>query len=571
MANGFGSLYVGASGLQSQQNALNVVANNLSNVNTKGYVRQQVFFTDTDYTTFANADISAQQLGLGVQIGDVIHARDQFLDKAYRSEAGRQAFYAASYDATSEIETQLQESYGEAFNESVMALYQAFSEFAKNPSDAVNQNLVMQKASLFVTRVDGVYEGMKTYQTTLNQKITDDVKRINELGRKIADLNLRIQRVEAPGVETAMDYRDERDLYVDELSKLASIECRETPDGVYKIDLEGTEFISYNKVYEMDMRRDAYTGFLTPYWPQLSEPAKEKYFNVFDEFNATAENRTDSGEAKALILARGNKYANYLDMEKMDDYVYSDTIAKSAMLNGEAELDRFTHTIVTAINDLFCPNVAFGSIATATAQDGSTINLSENTLVLDAKNCAVGSDGQLPPQELFSRIGCERYTKATLEDGTTVYVFNEEDPFDTSKCYTINSLKINPALQEDESLIPYKTQNGSIAMDLAASLESIWDQSTYTLNPSDNTPCTFTEFYTKMIGELGTRGSIYNSTAEGLTATVSTIDNNRTMVVGVSADEELTNMIKYQAAYNAASRYINVISSMIETLVNTMQ
>jgi flagellar hook-associated protein 1 FlgK len=43
------------------------------------------------------------------------------------------------------------------------------------------------------------------------------------------------------------------------------------------------------------------------------------------------------------------------------------------------------------------------------------------------------------------------------------------------------------------------------------------------------------------------------------------------MVVGVSADEELTNMIKYQAAYNAASRYINVISSMIETLVNTMQ
>ena len=187
MANGFGSLYVGASGIQSQQNALNVVANNLSNVNTKGYVRQQVLFTDTDYTTFANASVSDQQLGLGVQIGDVIHARDQFLDKAYRGENGRQAFYAASFDATSEIETQLQESYGAAFNESVLALYEAFSEFAKNPSDAVNQNLVMQKASLFVTRASGVNEGLKTYQQTLNQKITDDVNRINELGRKIAD------------------------------------------------------------------------------------------------------------------------------------------------------------------------------------------------------------------------------------------------------------------------------------------------------------------------------------------------------------------------------------------------
>jgi len=49
MANGFGSLYVGASGLQTQQNALNVVANNLANVNTKGYVRQQVVFADRNY------------------------------------------------------------------------------------------------------------------------------------------------------------------------------------------------------------------------------------------------------------------------------------------------------------------------------------------------------------------------------------------------------------------------------------------------------------------------------------------------------------------------------------------
>ena len=46
MANGFGSLYVGASGLQTQQNTLKVVANNLANVNTKGYVLQQVIFAE---------------------------------------------------------------------------------------------------------------------------------------------------------------------------------------------------------------------------------------------------------------------------------------------------------------------------------------------------------------------------------------------------------------------------------------------------------------------------------------------------------------------------------------------
>ena len=83
MANGFGSLYVGSSGLQSAQNALNTTANNLMNVNTTGYVRQQVLHTDRHYNTVdTSAAISYQQSGLGVKIGDVIHARDIFLDKA---------------------------------------------------------------------------------------------------------------------------------------------------------------------------------------------------------------------------------------------------------------------------------------------------------------------------------------------------------------------------------------------------------------------------------------------------------------------------------------------------------
>ena len=49
MANGFGSLYVGASGLQNAQNALNTTANNLANVDTKGYLREQVRFADKNY------------------------------------------------------------------------------------------------------------------------------------------------------------------------------------------------------------------------------------------------------------------------------------------------------------------------------------------------------------------------------------------------------------------------------------------------------------------------------------------------------------------------------------------
>lgn len=580
MANGFGSLYVGASAIQSQQNALNVVANNLSNVNTDGYVRQQVIFADRNYTSFASASISAQRLGLGVDIGDVVHARDVFLDKAYRSESGRQAFYAASYDAVTEVEIFLQETQGKAFQEALKDLYEAFGEFAKDPSDAVNQNLVMQKSSLFVSRVSNLNKGLQDYQLTINKKLTDDVNRINELGKKISTLNLQIQRIESAGVETAMDLRDTRDLYLDELSGLAKVSIREEIDGVVKVQIDGVEFVTETQCYPMALQEDLKTGFKTPYWPQLSDTDAGVYTQVFNTGNACAENNTDVGEVKALLLARGDHYASYVDMQGLTQAEYEKGLSNSIMMNTQAELDMLYHTIVTAINDTICPNTTAGNALgsgnlplTARTTDGQTITITSDTKILDAENCAVGSDGKLPPQELFTRIGCERYTQATVTingEDKTIYVYNEEDTKDLSKCYTIQDTQINQKLVEEESLLAHKKQTGEIAYDLGESLENIWDEAKYKINPSDTTPCTFTDFYIKWIGEVGTVGSVYHTTATSLQGTKDTIDNNRQMVVGVSSDEELTNMIKYQQAYNAASRYINVVSSMIEYLLQSV-
>ena len=89
MANGFGSLYVGASGLQNAQNAINTTANNLANVDTKGYVRQQVRYADKNYTILkdSRANVNMQQSGLGVSIGDVVHARDNLIETANKMQS----------------------------------------------------------------------------------------------------------------------------------------------------------------------------------------------------------------------------------------------------------------------------------------------------------------------------------------------------------------------------------------------------------------------------------------------------------------------------------------------------
>ena len=198
MANGFGSFYVGNSGLMSAQNALNVTANNLANVDTKGYVRQQVVFSDKHYNTFQSETIgvNVQQNGLGVSIGDVVHARDIFLDKAYRQENGRQSFYEACYSTVSQVEDLFQELNGEEFKQSISDLNTAFQELAKGPGDAVNQNLVIQKSELFVARTVALYSDLQDYQDNMNEQIKEAIERINEIGNRVYALNLDIQKVE---------------------------------------------------------------------------------------------------------------------------------------------------------------------------------------------------------------------------------------------------------------------------------------------------------------------------------------------------------------------------------------
>ena len=184
----------------------------------------------------------------------------------------------------------------------------------------------------------------------------------------------------------------------------------------------------------------------------------------------------------------------------------------------------------------------------------------------------MGSDGKLPPQELFTRLGTERYTEVSYTDPAsgetkTYYLYNEEDPADTTKQYTMGSTSVNSALITDETLLPHLRQNGDVDQSLMATLAAVWDKESLTVNPNDTKAYSFKDYYAAMIGEVATYGNVYNSTATNLSQTVQSVDNQRQQV---SSDEELTYMIKYQNAYNASSRFINVINEMIEHLITQL-
>ncbi|MBE5900488.1 MAG: flagellar hook-associated protein FlgK [Lachnospiraceae bacterium] len=581
MANGMGTLYVGKAGLVGAQNAINTTANNLTNVNTKGYVREQVVFSDMEYSELSktkvnynsNQSANMKQSGLGVTIGDVVHARDFFLDKYYRQESGRQTFYDACYTTTAEIHELLQETEGEQFQAVLADLNEAIQELAKEPGSSVNQNLLIQKSTLFIERSQALYEGLKEYQLNMNQQIIDTTNRINEIGKRLAEMNEVITRVESGNMETAMTLRDERDLLLDELGTLANITYHEEIGGAVKVKLEGIDFVDEINCHQLDVRVDKLTGFATPIWKELSNYPKEQYVDVFDFSNdISTELNTDIGKLKGLVMSRGTKVADFRDLDGLTEKEFQDTTGLSPVMTVEAQIDSIVRGIVNKLNELFSPTKE------ATLSIGGEQRI---VRVWDEENGTVGIDGKGPGQELFSRKYHERYSEVVDDFGKTWYVMNEEELEerygadgkllinDDSTYYNMINLEVNPVLIDDEGALPTFEKNGEESHRLMSVLKHAWKDTEFSLTPAA-TKISIEDYYDNLVGAQAVNGNVFKGVSNSLSASVSSIGNQREQVIGVSADEELSNMIKYQSAYNAASRFINTVDSMIEHIITQL-
>jgi len=577
------ALYVGHSGLTTSQNGLNATGNNLSNIQTPGYTRQQVVQSDTIYNSLGLGATTANQVGQGVTVAAVRQVRDRFMDQAFRQESGRQSFYAASYAAISEIETLFGEMEGVKVSSVVSDLWESIQELAKTPNDTTALALFRDSSDQFVERFTDVYNGLKEYQQKLNIKIEDTVDRINQLGYTINSLNKKILNIESGGVEHANDLRDLRNSALDELGSLVNMSYKENPNGYVVVDIEGQDFVTPTCYYEMGLSYDLITGLETPIWPQLDD------VEVFDfSIPISTKLNTDVGELKAYIIARGTGLYDYTDMpvepnvedaakyplgendpayiHDMDIYkdkmnFYEEEVAPSAIGGVMTQFDQLFHGIITSINDILSPNKE------VTLADGSKVN------VLDEDNCSYGAHGEIGV-EIFTRNAVERYTKQTLtlDDGTTkeFYVYNEEDESNRNLLYTLGNIKINEDVMQDESIIPMTSLQGDADYERAFKLVDAWTKSFAKLDPVDSASVDYQTYYGQLIGNIGNLGSVYKAAEDALDSTTTYLDNQRQKVAGVSSDEELTHLIRFQSAYNASSRYFTVVSDMLEYLLSQL-
>ena len=573
-----GSLYIGSSGLQTSQNALNTTAHNLSNVDTTGYTRQQVQQSNRAYVTLSTdpKSIANKQTGLGVTYSRVKQIRDYFLDKTYRKESGRSMFYEVSTEVMEEVESQLGELNGEAFQTTMTDFWTAIQELAKDPSSSVTQGMLVQRAAEFVQRAGAVYKGLSSYQDNLNTQIRQNVDKINKYGNQLLTLNDQIRAIECGGIEHANDLRDARNQILDELAELTNMSFSEDRYGSVSVKIEGVDFVKDGTCYEMSLKMDEATGFYTPFWPQdatytVRGDGTRDYnidgAEVFDlSIEISSDLGTDVGGLKAMLLARGDHRADYTDLAE-GKY---DSVSQSVLMNIQAEFDQMIHNVVTKVNDI---------LAEAAGVQTGDLTLADGTVLKNARYCTTDSDGYMrmddgSPIQMFSKIISDGYEKvtATAEDGTVAeyWVMKEEDPEHSETLYDISNLQVNQTLMQEPSRLGFRLADGSEDKATAEALKAAFTEEAYTLNPNVQKKTTFVDYYTDLVSQVSNSGYVFRSIYENQVNTVESTQSAREQVIGVSTDEELSNMIKFQNAYNASSRYINVISEMLEHIISTL-
>ena len=570
------SLYVGVSGLNVSQAALNVTSHNLANVDTAGYVRQQVVQTDFRYIKLGESYVSSMQEGMGANFATVKQVRDSFLDKSYRLEVGRGAFYDAQYDAVSEVESLFGELEGESFQDVIGNFWTSLQELAKEPDSIVARASLIETSVTFVERAENISTQLNNYQINLNTKIKDQVNRINDIGDEIKLLNLKIRQYESTGVEHANDLRDQRNHLLDELGEYAKITFKENANGIVNVNLEGVPFVTEDSVSHLGtVLMSEESKMLKPVW--LTHGGVDVY-NLDKSYST--DNDTDVGSLKGLMTARGSKQANYTDIPIRNNYEsealynaavidYNNSIDSSVIMTAQSQFDQLIHGITTTVNDILSPNKK------VTLSDGSVIN------ILDEENAPVGMDkNKTMGEALFNRKSMARYTETDIEidngdgsyDNITAWVYNEEDASDNYSLFTIGEVEINPNILQNYSYIPLSSNTGSGDYDIktAEQLLSSWQEAFATLSPNTLTENNFNDYYTSFISEIANRGEQFNTISSNQASMVESIDNQRMEVTGVSSDEELSNLIKFQHAYNASARYVNVVSQMLEDVINNL-
>ena len=553
----FGGLSIALSSLQTQQRALEIAANNVANASTAGYTRQAANMTTLGDATPAFFATSTGD-GSGVTVSSVTRFRDAFME----IQAGLLHGSLASLDQSNATMQQIENVYGEPSDSGIGAqlanFWSSWDSVANDPSDPGPRAVLVQQATTLATSFNTAASALTQLQTGETTQLGSLVSQINTTSASLALVNQSIQSGSVAGLNVNT-LEDQRDQLAQTLAQLTGATIQSGQNNQVTVSLGGLNLVAGNQSQALALDtsgptavlRAAQGGFavnitsgqaggmlndintvLPSYLSQLNSVAttlRDQVNNVVSNVSGTlAAGSTDQSAAGTLqfgVALDGGGFSTVsvagADWSGAGGAAALQTALQTA-LNSAIGTGNATATVTTNTDGSLSVSVA-PTAGHALQVQASGTNTGLSTLL---GNTPLGSDG----------IGGRAFFTGTNVSNFAVSALVAANP---------NAVAAGAA--------------GSGPLDTSIALQ-LADMATSTTG-ADST-------YNTMIVQLGvqakdvqTRDNIQQSSAQSL-------DAARNSQAGVNTDEEMTNMVEYQKAYEASAKFISTLDDMLSTLIN---
>jgi flagellar hook-associated protein 1 FlgK len=218
-------LNTSVSGLLAFQHALDTTSQNVANVATPGYSRQQVQFTELTPQPTANGWI-----GSGVQIGTITRSYDEALAQQVRSSQSSYSSFNTFSTQAAQLASLLSDS-GTGISATLQNFSNALQGVANSPASTPQRQVLLSQAQSLVQQLQSYDGQLNQYSANVESQIQSGVSQINTLTSGIASLNKQIAAGLAGTGQPPNDLMDQRDHLVDQLSQYVNVNTVVQSDG----------------------------------------------------------------------------------------------------------------------------------------------------------------------------------------------------------------------------------------------------------------------------------------------------------------------------------------------------
>ncbi len=566
MTDIYGIISIGSKALLAQQKGIYVTGNNIANVNTPGYTRQRV-----NLSSDVPVNSGIGPVGTGVQALGIERIYQRFLGVQINNETQTRGNWEARRDVAERIEMIFDESNGYGLNQAMYEFWTAWQDLSNNPSGPVERTVLIAKSQIMAETFSKNYQNLQTIQQDIDTLIEGTIDEVNLLSEKIARLNEKIIQMEAGG-STANDYRDQRELLLNELSNLIDIDTFENTAGGVTVSVgSGQPLVEGTFGYGLSTEMNAF-GHLNVTWVDA----------VNNEVDIT--DSISGGRIKGLLDVRDLDIRNH--MNRLDNLAQSIMDQVNSLHAAGYGLDGSTG------NDYFVGEaIASGvldSLVTITAETGGAGNLSitlvpggtagSETVTTDPITGDIRiaiEDGVSTRDDIAAALQSHSAIAsavATASGGTPWTLGVGSDTVALSGGSSALNMEVNPAIVLDDRLIAsaqsFDTVPGDKPGDNRNAIAIANLKSSRIL--SGNT-ATFDAYYESFVGDLGYEVQQASSSYSHQSEMVHQLENHRESISGVSVDEEMVNLVKFQNAYQAAAKLISTADEMMQSVLNMVR